>query len=61
MKMAKVNPLTAKYCIDFTFSEFTPSLISHEFSKNGPPKIKVFYLLATKKAQSFHFMTYFFV
>lgn len=61
MKMAKVNPLMAKYCVDFTLAKNSPSLNSHEFGKNGPPKIKVFYLLATKKAQSFHFMTYFFV
>ena len=59
MRMAKVNPLNAKYCIDFTFSEFTPSLISHEFSKNRPPKIKAVYLLAIKIAKSFHIKPYF--
>ena len=56
MRMAKVNPLNAKYCVDFTFANLSPSLNSHEFSKNGPPKIKAIYLLATKKAKSFHIM-----
>ena len=41
MRMAKVNPLNAKYCVDFTFTKLPPSLSSHEFGKNGPPKIKV--------------------
>ena len=41
MRMTKVNPLMIKFFSDFTFSEFIPSINSHEFSENGPPKIKV--------------------
>ena len=61
MRMAKVNPLNAKYCVDFTSTKNFPSHSSHEFSKNGPPEIKAVYLLAMKKAKSFHFMLYFFI
>ena len=34
MKMAKVNPLMAKYCVDFTFANLSPHLVATKKAKS---------------------------
>ena len=38
MRMAKANPLMAKYCVDFTFAKFPPHLIATNLAKMDPLK-----------------------
>ena len=41
MRMAKVNPLNAKYCVDFTFTKLPPHLLATNLAKINPLKIKL--------------------
>ena len=38
MRMAKVNPLNAKYCVDFTSAKIPPHLIATNLAKMDPLK-----------------------
>ena len=40
MKMANVNPLNAKYCVDFTLAKTPPHLITTNLAKMDPLKLK---------------------
>lgn len=40
MRMAKVNPLNAKYCADFTLAKTPPHLIAANLAKMDPLKLK---------------------
>lgn len=40
MRMAKVNPLNAKYCVDFTLAKRPPHLIATNLVKMDPLKLK---------------------
>ena len=57
--MAKVNPINAKFCLDFTLAKTPPHLIATNLAKMDPLKIKAIYLLAIKIAKSFHIKPYF--
>ena len=40
MRMAKVNPLNVKYCIDFTLAKIPSHLIATNLVKMDPLKLK---------------------
>ena len=41
MRMAKVNPLTAKYCKEFTLAKILPHLVATNLAKMDPLKLKL--------------------
>ena len=51
MKMAKVNPLNVKYCIDFTFANLSPHLLATNLAKMDPLKLNLL-LKRHKKSKS---------